>query len=138
MQFSNSALAVVAIFAGQALSGCTPITPTADYYRSNVTECVPAQHDDDQTWMCHDPRAFVGGKLGQFQVQTEAVDVIVGAACRGSQPERITEVYCDAESWGTILLDCPPEHPMYVVTETYRHMDESNLETIPPSQPASA
>ncbi|KAG5979174.1 hypothetical protein E4U55_005476 [Claviceps digitariae] len=109
MQLSNSAaLAVVAIFAGQALGEC--YTPDPDQMvRENFDRCIPKPFGTYNFWDCSQQKLFVAGKADPksnfYQIQTLDVNTIVGLTCKiGTET---VELYCDAYSKGSITINCP-------------------------------
>ncbi|KAG5919949.1 hypothetical protein E4U42_006376 [Claviceps africana] len=102
MQLPTAALAAVAIFAGQALAGCSNQQPK-DF--GNQRPCT-ASGDD---WTCAD--ASIKNNAGTFTFTTTETPLALQATCSspmsgGGFVNQIVTYYCDARSGGTFELGC--------------------------------
>ncbi|KAG5979175.1 hypothetical protein E4U55_005477 [Claviceps digitariae] len=105
MQLS-AALAVVAIFAGQALSRCY-IPDMSGLKRAGSKTCREGSFEDKDVWWCDVDRALIAGKHGQYQIHTGEVGIFVMSDCMYDHPPKHTLYYCDAHSMGNFLTpDC--------------------------------
>ncbi|KAG5982226.1 hypothetical protein E4U55_002171 [Claviceps digitariae] len=114
MQLLTSAtLAVMAIFAGQALGDCVPTTMPDDK-KHWVTQCTKQAPD---AWLCPNAQVSVIGSKGQYQLYA-GTKSIIATGCRKYFPKDI-EFACDAGSGTLYPMECGPDDEVYVGTDEW-------------------
>ncbi|KAG5943897.1 hypothetical protein E4U53_006989 [Claviceps sorghi] len=103
MQFSASAaLAAIAIYAGQAVADCSPISypfsAALDYCDSPTAG----------TWYCSRTPATIHGAQGKYNVKVGDTGVSLVASC-DLELTSFASIYCTAKSDGSFDLKCPQD-----------------------------